>query len=68
MPHYRDELQLKHPVFPAGSAAECRETDGPVPMDSPDIVYTAENDKAIDDFHKAVGKPFVPTHSMSSLS
>ncbi|KAN0090977.1 alcohol oxidase [Tylopilus felleus] len=54
MPHYRDELQLKHPVFPAGSAAECRETDGPVPMDSPDIVYTAENDKAIDDFHKAV--------------
>ncbi|KAH0827452.1 alcohol oxidase [Lanmaoa asiatica] len=52
MPHYRGELQLKHPVFPAGSAAECKEVDGPVPIDAPNIVYTTEDDRAIDDFHR----------------
>ncbi|KAF8135622.1 hypothetical protein EV363DRAFT_1551232 [Boletus edulis] len=53
MPYYRGELQLQHPVFPAGSAAECKETDGPVPIDAPDIGYTKEDNKAIDDFHRA---------------
>lgn len=56
MPHYRGELQLKHPVFPAGSAAECKERDGPVPIDAPNIVYTTEDDKAIDHFHRTQGE------------
>ncbi|KAF8840047.1 alcohol oxidase [Paxillus ammoniavirescens] len=54
MPHYRGEFQPRHPVFPEGSAAECKENDGPVNMDAPDIVYTAEDDKAIEDYHKLI--------------
>ncbi|KAG9316440.1 GMC oxidoreductase-domain-containing protein [Chiua virens] len=52
IPLYRGELQPKHPIFPAGSAAECKEAHQPVPIDAPEIVYTAEDDKAIDDFHR----------------
>lgn len=62
MPLYRGELQLKHPVFRAGSAAECKETDGPVPFDAPDIVYTTEDNGAIDDFHRTTSKAFILTH------
>ncbi|KAG6378102.1 hypothetical protein JVT61DRAFT_13787 [Boletus reticuloceps] len=68
MPHYRGELQLQHPVFPAGSAAECKETDRPIPIDAPDIRYTTKDDKAIDDFHRAAGKAFISTHVMLPLS
>jgi hypothetical protein len=56
MPHYRGEFQPRHPVFPEGSAAACKEHDGPVNMDSPDIVYTAEDDKAIEDYHKLISE------------
>lgn len=62
MPLYRGELQLKHPVFLAGSAAECKETDGPVPINASDIVYTKEDDKAIDDFHRKTSGLFILTH------
>ncbi|KAF9245021.1 GMC oxidoreductase-domain-containing protein [Melanogaster broomeanus] len=54
MPHYRGEFQPRQPVFPEGSAAACKEHDGPVPIDAPDIVYTTEDDKAIEDFHKEI--------------
>ncbi|KIJ67569.1 GMC oxidoreductase [Hydnomerulius pinastri MD-312] len=54
MPHYRGEYQPRHPVFPGGSAAACREHDGPAPIDAPDIVYTVEDDKAIEDFHRMI--------------
>lgn len=68
MPLYRGELQLKHPVFPAGSAAECKETNGPVPINAPDIVYTKEDDKAIDDFHRKTSEAFLSTRWMLPLS
>lgn len=67
MPLYRGELQRKHPVFPEGSAAECKEGGGPVPIDAPNIVYTTEDDKAIDDFHRMQGKAFILTHDMLPL-
>lgn len=47
---YRGELALGHPKFPEGSQAACHERDGPLEGDIADIVYTAEDDKAIEQF------------------
>ncbi|KAJ7761998.1 GMC oxidoreductase-domain-containing protein [Mycena maculata] len=54
MESYRGEFAAEHPLFPAGSAAACFETKGPVPVSAPDIVYSAEDDEAIDNYHRAV--------------
>ncbi|KAJ7455243.1 GMC oxidoreductase-domain-containing protein [Mycena galericulata] len=53
MESYRGEFTLEHPPFAAGSAAACGEAKGPVPISAPDIVYSAEDDEAIDRFHRA---------------
>ncbi|KAG1861737.1 GMC oxidoreductase-domain-containing protein [Suillus subalutaceus] len=37
-----------------GSAAACREASGPVDLNAPDIVYTAEDDEAISQFHRDI--------------
>ena len=52
MPSYRGEVSVRHPSFPEGSAATCREASGPVEMNAPDIIYTAEDDEAIDKFNR----------------
>ncbi|KAG2035609.1 alcohol oxidase-like protein [Suillus americanus] len=52
MPSYRGETPAGHPCFPEGSAAVCRETSGPVDLNAPDLIYTAEDDEAIDRFHR----------------
>jgi len=52
MPCYRGEVALLNPQFAADSPAACKETDGPVPISAPDIVYCAEDDRAIEDFHR----------------
>lgn len=57
MPSYRGEVAAGHPCFPEGSAATCGEASGPVEVDAPDIVYTAEDDEAIDEFHRDHSKP-----------
>ncbi|KAG2055148.1 alcohol oxidase [Suillus hirtellus] len=54
MPSYRGEVAAGHPDFPEGSAAVCRETSGPVDLNAPDIVYTTEDDDAIDRFHRDI--------------
>ncbi|KIJ11507.1 alcohol oxidase, partial [Paxillus involutus ATCC 200175] len=56
MPSYRGEVAFGHPQFAADSAAACKETDGPVPISAPDIVYSTEDDKAIEDFVRNVGQ------------
>ncbi|KAG2357740.1 GMC oxidoreductase-domain-containing protein [Suillus spraguei] len=52
MPSYRGEVPAGHPRFPEGSAAACRETAGPVDLNAPDLIYTAEDDEAIDRYHR----------------
>ncbi|KIK41291.1 GMC oxidoreductase [Suillus luteus UH-Slu-Lm8-n1] len=52
MPSYRGEVPAGHPSFPEGSAAVCGETCGPVDLNAPDIIYTTEDDEAIDKFHR----------------
>ncbi|KAG2072312.1 alcohol oxidase-like protein [Suillus decipiens] len=52
MASYRGEVAAGHPDFPEGSAAACGEASGPVDLNAPDIVYTAEDDEAINRFHR----------------
>lgn len=47
---YRGELALGHPKFPEGSKAACEKRDGPLDENTPNIEYTAEDDKAIEQF------------------
>jgi alcohol oxidase len=54
MASYRGEVAAGHPNFPEGSAAACREASGPVDLNAPDIVYTAEDDEAINQFHRDI--------------
>ncbi|KAJ6541049.1 GMC oxidoreductase-domain-containing protein [Mycena vulgaris] len=53
MDGYRGEFILDHPAFPEGSQATCGEASGPVEISAPDIVYSKEDDDAIDAFHRA---------------
>ncbi|KAJ6532029.1 GMC oxidoreductase-domain-containing protein [Mycena capillaripes] len=53
MDSYRGEFAPDHPQFAAGSPAACVQANGPVPISAPDIVYSAEDDEAIDRFHRA---------------
>ncbi|KAG1750335.1 GMC oxidoreductase-domain-containing protein [Suillus paluster] len=52
IPSYRGEVPTGHPPFPEGSAAVCGEVAGPVDLNAPDIIYTAEDDVVIDKFHR----------------
>ncbi|KDN33327.1 hypothetical protein RSAG8_13582, partial [Rhizoctonia solani AG-8 WAC10335] len=49
MPQYRGEFVVLHPNFPEGSAAACVKLDGPPDVGNvKDIVYTSEDNKAIE--------------------
>ncbi|KAH9891940.1 alcohol oxidase-like protein [Cubamyces lactineus] len=50
LPSYRGELAMRHPIFPSGSAAAVGEKSGPVPVLAPDLEYSAEDDKALEDY------------------
>ncbi|KAJ7731065.1 GMC oxidoreductase-domain-containing protein [Mycena metata] len=49
LPCFAGAYMPRHPQFPAGSTANVAET-GPVALSEPKIVYTAEDDKAIDQY------------------
>jgi alcohol oxidase len=53
---YRGEFQDYHPKFAADSLAACREQPGPIAVDAPNIEYTTEDDKAIDEYHRQFGE------------
>ena len=63
MPAYRGEVAAYHPKFPPGSPAACRETDDPVPINAPDIVYSNADDEAIAKFNRDVGESSSSDHS-----
>ncbi|RDX47581.1 alcohol oxidase-like protein [Lentinus brumalis] len=54
MPSYRGEVIGGHPDFPKGSKATASLHDGPFPISEPDIVYTAEDEKALEDYIRQV--------------
>ena len=45
-----------NPAFKETSPARCVQRDGPYPVSEPDIVYSDEDDAAIDQYHRAVGR------------
>ncbi|KAE9410805.1 alcohol oxidase [Gymnopus androsaceus JB14] len=56
MRSFRGEIPAGHPKFPSSttttsSVIPC--APGPVDIDTPDIVYSTEDDRAIDDHHRA---------------
>jgi len=53
---YRGEILSSHPEFPRGSAAETRRSAMPVEIAAPDIIYTKEDDEAIDRFYREIGE------------
>lgn len=53
--YYRGELAVGHPIFPEESPATAKAADGPVPISAPDIKYSVQDDKAIDEFHREKG-------------
>ncbi|KAJ6522183.1 GMC oxidoreductase-domain-containing protein [Mycena vulgaris] len=57
MDSYRGEFTPGHPAFSQDSQARCGESSGPVEFQAPEIIYSAEDDAAIDAFHYAVAAP-----------
>ncbi|KAH7908608.1 GMC oxidoreductase-domain-containing protein [Hygrophoropsis aurantiaca] len=49
---YRGEYAPNHPHFPEYSAARGGEASGPVNISDPDIVYSEEDDKVLDSYHR----------------
>ncbi|KAG2364391.1 GMC oxidoreductase-domain-containing protein [Suillus spraguei] len=66
MASYRGEVAAGHPDFPKGSAATCGEASGPVDLNAPDIVYTPEDDEAINRFHRNVAQ--MAWHSLGTCA
>jgi len=46
---------IAHPDFPSGSSATPK-ASGSVDINTPDIVYTKDDDAAIDKFHRETGE------------
>jgi alcohol oxidase len=61
MASFRGEFKPTHPNLPEGSKAEATAANGPVDVSSPDIVYSLEDNEAIDTFHRETG-PYIPVH------
>lgn len=55
MDSFRGEFELGHPDYPQGSGAATNGLAQPVDISSPDIIYSAEDDKAIDEYHRKSG-------------
>ncbi len=56
MPHFRGESPMLHPSFAPGRPASVIEhADGPIPFDSPHVVYSEEDERALETFARAKG-------------
>ena len=53
---YEGEYTPNHPAFAATSAAACAAGAQPVPADAPPLVYTAEDDAALEEYIRKFGK------------
>ena len=55
MEFYRGDLQVGHPTFAEGSQAATQPAGAPVEISASKIVYSKEDDDAIDKFHRRTG-------------
>ncbi|KAH8989703.1 alcohol oxidase-like protein [Lactarius akahatsu] len=54
MPHFRGEPPMLHPKFaPSGPASIIAHAEGPVPFDAPRIVYSEDDERALEEFARA---------------
>ena len=61
MPHFRGEPPMQHPTFVPGSPASIIEhAKGPVSFDAPRIVYSEDDEHAIEAFARANGTWLLP--------
>ena len=59
MEFYRGDLEIGHPTFAKGSQAATQQAGTPVEISAPKIVYSKEDDDAIDEFHRRTGSYYV---------
>ena len=52
---YHGDLQVGHPTFAEGSQAATQPACSPVEISAPEIVYSKEDDDAIDEYHRRSG-------------
>jgi alcohol oxidase len=52
---YHGDVQVGHPVFAEGSRAATQPVGTPVEVFAPKIVYSKEDDDAIDEYHRRTG-------------
>ena len=55
MDFYRGEIQIEHPTFGEGSQAATHASGRPIEISAPKIVYSKEDDEAIDEFYRRTG-------------
>ena len=55
MEFYRGDFQAGHPSFAEGSHAVTQLCGAPAEISAPKIVYSKEDDDAIDEFHRRTG-------------
>jgi hypothetical protein len=74
MPHFRGEPPMLHPAFPPGGPASVvAHADGPVAIDAPRIVYSEEDERALEAFayangaYKICSLPYTITFSPGSF-
>ena len=52
---YRGDLEIGHPTFAKGSQAVTQQSGTPTEISASKIVYSKEDDDAIDEFHRRTG-------------
>ena len=55
MEFYRGDLQVGHPAFAEDSQAATHLVSTPAEISASEIVYSKEDDDAIDEFHRRTG-------------
>ena len=55
MEFYRGDFQAGHPTFAESSQAMTQLAGAPAEISAPKIVYSKEDDDAIDEFHRRTG-------------
>ena len=67
MPCFRGEFTPGHPVFASDSPAAGKAEAEPVPIETPDIAYSKEDEEAIEEFIKKTGACFDSLHRFPPL-
>ena len=55
MKFYRGESEVRHPSFAEGSQAATLPAGAPTEISAPKIIYSKQDDDAIDEFHRRTG-------------